>query len=274
MSIHTPVFLEQAINVLQVTEGGLYIDATTGEGGHTRQILARGGRVLALDWDSAQYQKLVNQFAGTAQVQVVLSNFSTIEKVAQENQFGLVDGVLFDFGLSMEQIARSGRGFSFKANAEPLDMRIHEGEGTTAADIVNSYSLEDLYTMFAKNSEDVHAHDVAENIVRSRRLNHIHTVGDLKQAMGQVGSFARIFQALRIEVNHEFENIREGLAGAWNLLKPEGRIVVITFHSLEDRMVKQFAKEKGCAVQKVKPADFGVKKSFERSAMLRIIVKN
>jgi 16S rRNA (cytosine1402-N4)-methyltransferase len=281
--MHTSVFGEEAIRELNIQEGGLYIDATAGEGGHTKRIVDAGGRVLALDLDESQINRLKEVFKENEKVKLAVGNFDNLEQIAKENGFPQVDGVLFDFGLSMEQVARSGRGFSYRVASDPLDMRINTQSETTAAEIVNTFSIEELYEIFAKYAEELHSQAIAQEIVGNRVKKRLVTVGDLvvlidhvldrKQVPeGKEPTYARIFQALRIAVNNEIENIRNGLQQAVRLTKQGGRIVIITFHSIEDRVVKQFIRENQLRslYKNVVRSQSGLR--FERSAKLRIIV--
>jgi 16S rRNA (cytosine1402-N4)-methyltransferase len=276
--MHTPVLLEEAIKALEVSEGKKYIDATFGEGGHSRRILDGGGEVLGIEWDDEKFKVQSSCLAGRQakfkvfrNLKLVLGNFRDVEKIAKRNNFYPVDGVLFDLGLSMEQIEKSGRGFSYKKTNEPLDMRISRELDRTAADIVNSLSARQLYEIFASNSEEISSWAIAQAIVSARGLTKIETVGDLVTIIGGNESILRrIFQALRIEVNREFDNLEKGLRGAVRILKEKGRVVVITFHPLEDRIVKQFVVNNKLMSLTRKPIVAKNGKSFERSAKMRV----
>lgn len=268
--MHTPVLLKEAIEALNVGEGGLYIDATVGEGGHTQEILKLGGRVLGIDADYEQIQNLESRI-NNPKLKLVVGNFRDIEKIARENEFFPVDGVIFDLGLSMRQLKESGKGLSYMNDSEPLDMRLNESLEVTAAEIVNSYSEDELYEIFAKFSEELDSGPIAKAIVRTRKIKKLENVGDLKKAIKEaIGRESqkvnsRIFQALRIKVNDEIRNLEEGLKGAYMLIKKQGRIAVITFHSLEDRLVKRFGGKKVAVGNRAH--------KFERSAKLRVLVK-
>lgn len=277
--MHTPVLLQQAIECLDIKKGGLYIDATFGEGGYSKVILEKGGRVLGMDWDKNQifnFPLQGKQFS-IFNLKLVQGNFANIEKIAKENNFFPVDGVVFDLGLSMVQLTDSGKGFSFKKDNEPLDMRISDDIEKKASDLVNSLKIEDLYQILAKNSEELKSEEIASEIVRQRQIKKIITVSDLihviDRAIGQKDNrvYRRVFQALRIEVNDEFNNLKKGLTGAVSILKKDGRIVVITFHSLEDRIVKKFVKNNQLKFLEKKPITNKFGPSFERGAKLRII---
>lgn len=283
--MHTPVLLEHAIQELNIKQDGSYIDATAGEGGHLSMILEKGGKVLGIDWDKSQIKNIESKIHNKNLV-LETGSFADIESIAKKNEFVPVDGILFDFGLSMKQIRESGRGFSYNNLEEPLDMRIGDTGGVTAGEIINSYSAQDLYETFSKYAEEFHSLSIAQSIVRTRAIKPIMTVGDLLTAIDTAiktctmshrhgrDIYATVFQALRIAVNDEFDQIKKGLEGAKNIIKPDGRIVTITFHSLEDRIVKRYVESQPDITFLKKHVIKGnFNKSFERSAKLRIIVK-
>lgn len=278
--MHTSVFLGEAVEALNVVPDGKYIDATYGVGGHARETTRRGGIVLAIDLDEKHISPETSRT-----LQLVHGNYADIEHIAKMNSFLPVDGVLFDLGLSMDQLASGGKGLSFKNLSEPLDMRIGFAD-VTAADILNEYSEEVLSELFMKYSEEIYSKEIAQAVIADRRNNRIERVEDLVSIISKVlekkkakhafeGTSARIFQALRIVVNNEFNNINKALYGALQIVKPGGRIVVITFHSLEDRIVKMFIRnhKKEVSDEKINVAKKRELRSFERSATLRIIIK-
>jgi len=273
--MHTPVLLQQAIESLDIKKGDLYIDATFGEGGYSREIIKLGGKVLAIDLDENQLKS--SRVNGLTSLKTVQGNFADIEKIAKENDFFPVDGIVFDLGLSMGQITNSGKGFSFKKDNEPLDMRMSNDIEKKASDLVNSLKMDDLYQMLAKNSEELRSKEIAFEIVKSRQINKINTVSDLIHIIDRVVGekdnrvYRRIFQALRIEVNDEFNNLKKGLFGAVSILKKDGRVVVVSFHSLEDRIVKNFVKNNQYKFLKKKPIVNKFGPSYEKGAKLRII---
>lgn len=274
--MHTPVLLKEVIVHLNIKNGAMYIDATFGEGGYSLEILKKRGKVLGIDLDENQIKDERLKIEDKNLI-LVQGNFGDIEKIAKEHQFFPVDGIVFDLGLSMRQLSESGRGLSFKKENEPLDMRLDSNEEKTAEFYINTLSEQQLYDLFAKNSEEINSRPIAVSIVQRRAIRKIKTVGDLvrviDKAVGErdTGALRRIFQALRIEVNHEFENLKKGLNGAVNSIKKDGRIAVVTFHSLEDRIVKRFVKEHGLKFETKKPIISKSNFSFERSAKLRII---
>lgn len=279
--MHTSVFLDEAIASLNITKNGKYIDATYGKGGHAREIVAKGGHVLAIEWDPTQIP--LEKQKG---IEIARGNYADMEFIAEEYSFIPTDGILFDFGLSMNQLEEGKRGLSYRKLDEPLDMRI-SNEGKTAMEILNEYSEVELADLFMKFSEEIKSKDIAKQIVIGRRKKEIKTVEDLRnvidKALKNVSKsrelaekvYARIFQALRIIVNEEFNNINKALEGALKIVKPGGRIVIITFHSLEDRIVKLFARQHKHEVieEKVDVEKVRQLRSFERSAILRIIEK-
>jgi 16S rRNA (cytosine1402-N4)-methyltransferase len=253
--MHTPVLLKESIEALNIQEGGRYIDATYGLGGHSQEIAQAGGLVLGLDWDPENVQKNIKRGL-PKNVKLIYGNYGNIKDIAQNNNWAPCKGVIFDLGLSMDQIRLSQRGFSYEARAEPLDMRIDTSLEESAADIINSSTREDLYDIFTQNAEEINSRSIAQAIYSTRRMKPVETVGDLLDAISKVSrnrsTIARIFQALRIEVNNEFENIRQGLQGAYEILEEGGRIVMITFHSSEDRIVKAYARDMGVKMTTIK----------------------
>lgn len=276
--MHTPVLLDQVIESIDVKKDGLYVDATFGEGGYAEAILSKGGRVLGVDLDENQLKgSRVNGLTG---LKLVQGNFGNIEAIAKENNFFPVDGVVFDLGLSMKQISQSGRGFSFKKLNEPLDMRMNTNIEMTAKYLLNHLSKEEMFDVFAKNSEEINSEKIAHEIIIKRQFKKLEVVEDLisciDKAMGGQDNnvYKRIFQALRIQVNEEFENLKNGLIGAVKIIKDDGKIAVVTFHSLEDRIVKNFSKNQGLKLLNKKPIVNKKGRSFEKSAKLRLIVRN
>lgn len=272
--MHTPVLLQEAIDALQVKKGGLYIDATYGLGGHAKEIVNRGGKVLGIDLDAASIER--QQADVLKGVQLVEGNYADIATIAEEMGIQTVDGVLFDLGLSMWQLRESGRGFSYEKDDEVLDMRISPKMNTTAEEIINSYTVDQLYEIIAKYSEEVNSRPIVHAINQRRRIKPIKTVGELKDVLkhssSSAGTQARVFQALRIEVNDELKSIEDGIHGAYKLVKPGGRIVIISFHTTEDRFIKRLITEAKYPLI-AKPIRSKNGKSFERSALLRIIEK-
>ena len=244
---HIPVMLDESVSALVNSPVGTYADATFGGGGHTAELLSRlqdGARVIAFDRDGEALQNAPDD----PRLTLVHNNFRFIENYARH--LGVrFDGILADLGVSSHQFDTAGRGFSFRYEDAPLDMRMN-GEGrTTAADIVNTYSVEDLERILRLYGEVDGARRAAQLIVAARDESEIRTTGDLDRAVARLlpkgaehKALAKIYQALRIEVNQEMRSLEKFLQGATASLKEGGRLVVITYHSLEDRMVKNFIK--------------------------------
>ena len=272
--MHTPVLLKEVIEALNIKKDGLYVDATFGEGGYSQAILDKGGKVLGLDLDQEQ---IINNQLSVINLKLIEGNFGDIEKIAKENNFFPVDGVVFDLGLSMRQISQLGRGFSFKKLNEPLDMRMSTDTEMTAKYLLNHLSESELFDVFARNSEEINSQKIAHEIIIKRQFKKLEIVGNLTncidKAIGEQdnNAYKRIFQALRIEVNQEFDNLKKGLTGSVKIIKSDGKIAVVTFHSLEDRIVKKFSKTQGIKLLNKKPIMNRLGKNFERSAKLRVL---
>lgn len=233
--MHTPVLLHEVIEAFQPLQGKKIIDATANGGGHTNAMRQMGAEVLAIEWDP-ELAKRIN---------AVHDSYVNIKKIAGGEKF---DGVLFDLGFSSWHIDESGRGFSFQRD-EPLDMRYSPSTSSgssseTAADILNTESEEELARILKEYGDERFDGRIANAIVKARPLA---TTYDLVNAIvrvvprrGRIHPATRTFQALRIAVNHELENLQKGLEGAMEVVKPGGKIAVISFHSLEDRIVKKF----------------------------------
>ena len=253
---HQPVMVAESISYLAVQEGGIYVDCTVGEGGHASAILQQatpGGKLLGLDLDpealeQARYR--LNKYG--AAIILVQGSYALLMELAASEGFSQADGVFMDLGLSSYQLEASGRGFSFQRD-EPLDMR-YDPQGVLTADtVVNTYPLETLASLIRRYGEEPRARVIARAIGAHRPLRSTQELATLlAEVKGQrrrgINPATRTFQALRIEVNRELENLQDGLSQALDLLRPGGRLVVISYHSLEDRIVKNtFATEaRGC----------------------------
>jgi 16S rRNA (cytosine1402-N4)-methyltransferase len=246
---HTSVLLDEAIRFLAVQPGGRYIDCTVGAGGHARAILQEsspGGLVLGLDADphAIAFARGSLEDYGDA-VQLVNENFRNLGRVAEEHNFTPVHGILFDLGISSMQLAEEERGFSFQSDA-PLDMRFSASQLITAADIVNGYSQQDLANLIWEFGEERFSRRIASAIVRDRPLRTTMELATLiarvvpSARRSRINPATKTFQALRIAVNEELSALTAGLEQAIGLLGAGGRVVVISFHSLEDRIVKQY----------------------------------
>ena len=247
---------EEVVTCLAPKDGGLYVDGNLGLGGHTEGILeACGptGQVVGFDWDAAALtlaQERLARFAG--RVRFVHENFTSIKETLMELGIGTIDGLLLDLGLSSLQLDASGRGFSFKGS-EPLDMRMDQRQTTTAAQLINEASEEELADIFFYYGEEYQARRIAQWIVEARRKEEIVSTDQLVALVDQaipkrfqpkkIHVATKVFQALRIAVNRELDSLERILADGATLLAPGARFCVISFHSLEDRLVKQAFRE-------------------------------
>lgn len=250
---HRSVLLHEAIAGLNIKPGKRYIDATLGGGGHTRKIINQGGIVLGLDVDEDALCFVSKEFRTEIKEQKLVlakGNFRNINILSQEHSFEHVDGILFDLGVSSYQFDTGDRGFSFRADAR-LDMRMDNSLSVTAADLVNGLTKGELYELFTKLGEEHFARAISNNIINARMHKLIETTGELARiaersypsGMKKLHPGTKIFQALRIAVNDELHSLEEALPKAINMLERNGRLVVISFHSLEDRIVKNYFKK-------------------------------
>lgn len=247
MTYHIPVLLMPSVDGMNIRPDGIYVDVTFGGGGHSREILSRlgdGGRLLGFDQDEDAEQNIVNDPHFT----FVRSNFRYLHNFLRYHGIGEVDGILADLGVSSHHFDDSERGFSFRFDGT-LDMRMNKRAGITAADVVNTYEEGRLADLFYLYGELKNSRKLASVIVKARAGQKISTISEfldiIKPLFGrerEKKEFAKVFQALRIEVNREMEALKEMLYAAAEALKPGGRLVVITYHSLEDRMVKNIMK--------------------------------
>ena len=253
---HRPVLLEKTLAALAVRPEGIYVDGTAGGGGHSHAIASRlhGGRLIALDQDPDAVAQARERLAGLPAT-VVRSNFRYMNRVLDELNIGKVDGVLLDIGVSSHQLDEPARGFSYHADA-PLDMRMSQ-EGPTAADLLRDLTEQELADIFFRFGEEKFSRAIARSIVHQRAVQPLTTTAELAELVKQSVPAAarrdghparRVFQALRIAVNAELDCLSAALDIAFDQLKVGGRLAVITFHSLEDRMVKQRFADfcKGC----------------------------
>lgn len=241
---HVPVLLRESVDGLNVQPDGTYVDVTFGGGGHSREILSRlgeGGRLYSFDQDGDAERNVPE---GDDRFTFVRSNFRYLTNWMRYYGVTVVDGILADLGVSSHHFDDGSRGFSFRFDA-PLDMRMNTGAGLTAADVVNGYDEAALARLFALYGELKNARRLAAAIVKARGQKNIESIEDLLTVVRPLLGCARekkdaakVFQALRIEVNHELDALQEMLAAAVKVLRPGGRLVVITYHSLEDRLVK------------------------------------
>jgi 16S rRNA (cytosine1402-N4)-methyltransferase len=246
---HVPVLLEESISGLAIQPGGTYVDVTFGGGGHSREILQRlgaGGHLYSFDQDADAEKNIMDDDRFT----FVRSNFRYVKQWMRYYGVERVDGLLADLVVSSHHLDDATRGFSFRFEDAALDMRMNKRAGKTAADVVNNYSEQQLADILYLYGELKQARKIAGSIVKARSENPILTASDLMKAAFSTAQLspamkkdmARLFQALRIEVNHEMEALKEMLDGAISVLGEGGRLVVITYHSLEDRIVKNVMK--------------------------------
>lgn len=240
--------MQEVLTSLCPAPGGRFVDCTAGGGGHTRALLERilpGGRLLAVDRDASAVRRLQDRLGGACDV--VWGNFSDVASIAAERGWSGVDGVLFDFGMSSDQVDDPERGFGFSREG-PLDMRMDTSRGVTAADLLADLEEGELAALLRSYGEEPASRRIARAVVRARATGPITTTGELaavvEQAVGgrrgrRIHPATRTFQALRIVVNRELEAIEQGLEAAIELVRPGGRVAAISFHSLEDRRVKQ-----------------------------------
>ncbi|MFP3984136.1 MAG: 16S rRNA (cytosine(1402)-N(4))-methyltransferase RsmH [Desulfurivibrionaceae bacterium] len=290
-TLHQPVLLREIVDLMSPRDGGIYVDCNLGMGGHTAALLeasAPSGRVIGLDWDEdavAGARQNLESYGG--RVEIISCNFSRISEVIEEAGLGGVDGILLDLGFSSLQLEESGRGFSFQ-RSEPLDMRMDVRRAVTAADLLNSCRQEELADMFYKYGQERQSRRIAARIVDFRKKEMIRTTDQLVSIIEKavprrfhpknIHVATKVFQALRIAVNEELDNLEKVLGQGSKWLKPGGRFCVISFHSLEDRLVKSiFLARPDLEVITRKP----VKPSAEeissnpraRSARLRVAAK-
>lgn len=244
---HVPVLLNEAVEALQIKPDGIYVDCTFGGGGHSREILkllGHNGKLVAFDQDADARRNLPND----DRVIFEPHNFKHLQRFLKLHRIEQVDGILADLGVSSHQFDEAGRGFSTRFEAA-LDMRMDQRQEQTAADVLNSFSEHQLHKLFERYGEVTNAKTLAKTIVQARQATPLRTIDNFKEAVSAAVKgnpnkyFAQVFQALRIEVNDELGALKEMLQQSPAVLKPGGRIAIITFHSLEDRIVKVFFKK-------------------------------
>jgi len=243
---HVPVLLNESVNGLEINANGDYVDVTFGGGGHSREIFSRlkSGRLFAFDQDEDAAANIIHD----ERFFFIRHNFKYIRNFLKYYEVEQVDGILADLGVSSHDFDVAGRGFSFRFDGD-LDMRMNRDSVQTAADIVNSYSEDQLRTVFREFGEIDNAGRLAKQLVSARNIKPVKTIEQFRAAIApcvprlqESKYLAKVFQALRIETNHEMDVLHDFLEQSIELLKPGGRLVIITYHSLEDRMVKNFIK--------------------------------
>ena len=246
---HTSVMLHECIDGLHIDPAGTYVDVTFGGGGHSKAILEKlgpEGRLFSFDQDPDAWEQA--EKIDDERLTLITANFRYLEKYLRLHRVKQVDGILADFGVSSFQLDAPERGFSIRFDG-PLDMRMGPSASMTAAELLNSYSAEELQRILGMYGEVKNARTLAQAIIQARTRKALETTQELKEILNKLAPkyreykyFAQVFQAIRIEVNQELAVIEEFLAQAPAILKPEGRLVVMSFHSLEDRLVKNFIK--------------------------------
>ena len=248
---HISVLLEETVDGLAIKPDGIYVDATLGGGGHSYQVCGRlgdTGRLIGIDQDEAAIEAAGKRLECFGEkVTIIRSNYCDMKQKLHETGVEKVDGIILDLGVSSYQLDTADRGFSYRADA-PLDMRMDQRQQTTAKDIINTYSEAELYRVIRDYGEDKFAKNIAKHIVMEREKHTIETTGQLNEVIRRAIPMKfqktgghpskRTFQAIRIELNRELEVLRESLDDMIEMLNPGGRICIITFHSLEDRIVK------------------------------------
>lgn len=246
MNYHDPVLLKESIDALEIEEGGIYVDATFGGGGHSKEILKKldaKGHLFGFDQDEDVLPNIIENERFT----FVHHNFRYLKKFLRLHQVTEVDGILGDLGVSSHQLDDASRGFSYRFDSE-LDMRMNQEGETKAHDLLHTYSAEELQSVFSLYGEVRNSKTLAEAIISERSTRKIQTVGDFLAILNPLvrGTrhryLAQVFQALRIEVNDEMGALKDFLQASLEVLKPGGRLVIISYHSLEDRLVKNFFK--------------------------------
>lgn len=280
---HIPVMLEQVVEYLELKKNGIYFDCTFGAGGYSKRIVESNEvNLYAIDQDPnvSVFVDKINSLQKSGKFIFTRDNFSNIYKIAQENNIDEIDGAVFDLGVSSMQVDEAHRGFSFNKDAK-LDMRM-SGQGKTAADVVNSYSESDLADIIYYYGDERFARRIARIIVESRKSNPIETTLDLSKLVckvakqqGKIHPATKTFQALRIYVNDELGALKKALEDSYKLLKNNGKLVVVTFQGLEDKVVKEFAKNIKAKISKsIKPQESEIRNNPRaRSAKLRVITK-
>lgn len=266
---HTPVLLQACIDNLNINPNGVYVDLTFGGGGHSKAILDKlgaTGKLFAFDQDiDAQQNTIVDQ-----RFKLLPFNFRYIKNYLRLNGISKVDGILGDLGVSSHQFNEASRGFSIRFDSE-LDMRMNQNDSLTAKEIINNYDEKRLTQLFKLYGEIDNAFKLTQLIVKARTLKRIETTNDLKEAIKSCTPkfedhkyLAKVFQALRLEVNQELNALEECLAQCTDLLKPNGRLVIISYHSLEDRLVKNIIKTGNTSGVEEKDIIYGTVKKVYR----------
>ena len=266
---HVSVLLEETIDSLNIKPDGIYVDGTLGGGGHSLEICKRlgdGGRLIGIDQDMDAIRAATDRLKNYSdKVTIVHSNYQNIDSVLRDLSIGGVDGIVLDLGVSSYQLDNADRGFTYREDT-PLDMRMDQSQPMTAKDIVNEYSEQELFRVIRDYGEDSFAKNIAKHIVKARQDKPIETTGELNDIIraaiparvrqGGGHPSKKTFQAIRIELNRELDVLEQSLDKMIGLLNPGGRLSIITFHSLEDRIVKNiFRKNMNGAIKFMKTSN-------------------
>jgi 16S rRNA (cytosine1402-N4)-methyltransferase len=277
--IHVPVLLKETIDLLITDKSGSYFDATLGFGGHSEAILQKldpKGKLIATDVDDNAFNYCKEKFKNDKRVSLYKFNFSMVDVIAKIESVEGLNGILADLGVSSFQLDKPNAGFTFRTETE-LDLRMDKSKKQTAADVVNELSEEELSLIFRDFGEERNHKKIARAIIRARENKKIKTTTDLKEIIKEITSpnyltktLTRIFQALRIYVNDELNMLKEFLSRSVDVLKPGGRLVIISYHSLEDRIVKDFLRIESVTSLSPKEDPYGLQ---QKSARLKILTK-
>ncbi|MFN3872012.1 MAG: 16S rRNA (cytosine(1402)-N(4))-methyltransferase RsmH [Ignavibacterium sp.] len=277
--IHAPVLLKESIDLLITDKSGSYFDATLGFGGHSEAILQKldsKGKLIATDVDENAFNYCKEKFKNDKRVSLYKFNFSMVDVIAKIESISGFDGIIADLGVSSFQLDDPQSGFTFRTETM-LDLRMDKSRKQTAADVVNEFNEEELSLIFRDFGEERNHKKIARAIVNRRETKKIKTTTDLKQIISEftpvnylTKTLSRIFQALRIYVNDELNMLKEFLERSVDVLKPGGRLIVISYHSLEDRIVKDFFRNESVTSLTPKEDPFGLQK---KSARLKIITR-
>lgn len=289
MEYHKSVLLSEVLETLNVQADKLYIDATAGDGGHSLAIASAGGRVFSIDQDKEAITRFAYRLKTEspeiqARIQIVYGHFGACRQIAEQHGLMQAAGILFDLGVSTYQLKESNRGFSFLKD-EKLDMRMDQSGNLTAADLINKLPKEELERLLIKFGEEHYAREIADALVKNRSKNPIESTKDLAKPIETVYArytsqqaihpATKVFQAVRIAVNNELGELQKGLEQSLEILSPGGKLIVISFHSLEDRIVKRFMKTHReliiCTKKPITPTSEEILKNpRSRSAKMRV----
>jgi 16S rRNA (cytosine1402-N4)-methyltransferase len=276
---HTPVLFDECLNLLITNAGGVYFDGTLGFGGHTHGILNKlndEGRLIATDFDTDAFNFSKKRFENDKRANLYNFNFSLIDVIAKIESIDFYDGILADLGVSSFQLDNAESGFSYRSDTK-LDLRMDKSKSITAADIVNTYSEEELANIIYNYGEERNSRKISRRIIEKRKSEIIKSTGQLTEIISElvppnyrIKTLSRVFQALRIFVNDELENLKSFLNYSLNVMKKGSRIVIISYHSLEDRIVKDFFRDQTVEYLSPKLDPAGIMK---KDVKLKILTK-